>query len=169
MTSDGFCQSTGILLERGAQYRVEVSLPAGSETWKDWNIPVTGPEGLALGSPNLTLTHRTIFALSFPFRRVWRPDWFVPVARIGTRGADHYALAAPATMFSARKTGELFLFVNDAVIPVGVGPDGVSVGFDAYYRNNRGGQAQITVRKLTEPGAPRAVCGPEVRCEDALM
>lgn len=168
MTPGGFCQPTGVLMERGAQYRVDVILPTGAEAWRDGSVPVVNADGLAIGSPALMPRTRLALALAFPFRRVWRPGWFVPIARLGTDGADHYALAA-ATVFSARKDGELFLFVNDAVIPLGVGRAGLHVGFDATYRNNTGGQAVVTIRKLTERGAPRQPCGPDVRCEDSLM
>jgi hypothetical protein len=76
-----------------------------------------------------------------------------PIARIGAQGSDEYALdpETPGTLqptksdqlaatLYARRDGELFLFVNDAVI-------GLPRIGQPFYRNNRG-QAQVTVERL---------------------
>jgi hypothetical protein len=54
--------------------------------------------------------------LAAPFRRVMDADWFVPIARIGRSGPDFPLTASPA-QFTAPASGELFLFVNDAILP----------------------------------------------------
>jgi hypothetical protein len=97
----------------------------------------------------LSLFQRAVFAAFVPFRRLWDADWFVPVARIGERGVNHYPLTQFSTEITAQATGELFLFVNDAVAPVNIRPPGL--GWKAYYANNDG-TAEITVTRL--PGAP---------------
>jgi len=90
-----------------------------------------------------------------PLRREITLPWLTPVARIGHRGADLYPLAPiPSlpiepdltvldTEFVARSTGELFLYVNDAI-----GPPGWS---GVYYANNTG---TATVRVTRKDGAP---------------
>jgi hypothetical protein len=82
-----------------------------------------------------------LFALFTPFRRIWTAHWFVPIARIGQHGMDQYPLAGTKlspneTEITARTSGELFLFVNDAVLPIGVMPP--ALGWQSYYVNNQG-------------------------------
>ena len=75
-----------------------------------------------------------------PFRAALRQPWFRLMARIGRRGADTYApewrlLARSAegdlheTRLTARRSGPLYLFVNDAV---------VLLGLIDMHRNNHG-------------------------------
>jgi len=84
--------------------------------------------------------------------------WFRPIARIGALGADEYPLdpdtrsapgqntAAPegsdtlAVEIKARRTGELFLYVNDAII-------GLPRIANLFYRNNPG-EARVEVTRL---------------------
>ena len=155
-----FCQPTGIMLERRARYRIDVALPTGDQVWRDEGIVVTSPAGFGPSSRALGLPERLFFGAATPARRIWRADWFVPIARAGTRGADHYMLSTPCTTFTARKDGELFLFVNDAILPVKpqMSMPFLAVGFDAYYRNNRGGAATLTIAKLPN-GAGNAPAG----------
>jgi hypothetical protein len=78
-----------------------------------------------------------------PFRRYLGESWFKPIARIGSEGSDEYVLDPGDTLvegagtrlvteLTARSTGELFLFVNDAVFPL---PRGWT---QPTYKNNRG-------------------------------
>ena len=75
-----------------------------------------------------------------PFRRRLAEPWFRPIARIGSRGNDEYVLPGPVSQIRARTSGELFLFVNDAVIEV-PGLRGL------FYRNNAG-TARVTVEQF---------------------
>ena len=91
-----------------------------------------------------------------PFRRwAWQP-WFKPIARIGARGNDEYPLD-PVVPFAAnerkdrlyaeltaRRDGELFLFVNDAVF---VWP------WLHKYDNNEG-MATVTVQRIDPTPLP---------------
>ena len=147
--STAFCSNTGIRLERGARYRIEFTdgLPAD---WKDGDITVPSQAGLTPGSPGLSIVQRGIFTVFAPFRRLWSQMWFVPIARIGATGVDHYPLSKPRNEFTAQSDGELFLFVNDAILPIGVKP--FALGWGAYYQNNSG-TAAVTVTKLSDPPA----------------
>jgi hypothetical protein len=74
-------------------------------------------------------TTRLIMHGAVPLRRVLREPWFKPIARIGHTGNDLYPLdaadfskpgqgiSALVAKITARRCGELFLFVNDAVLP----------------------------------------------------
>jgi hypothetical protein len=99
-----------------------------------------------------------------PFRRYLGQAWYKPIARIGERGGDEYVLEpadilnksrAATTLVSnikARRSGELFLFVNDAVWPV-------PSHWQIFYGDNWG-SASVEVRPartLREPKpAPEA-------------
>jgi hypothetical protein len=81
---------------------------------------------------------------------LWSSDFFVPVARIGKRGLDNYSLEQEVNEVTAQTTGELFLFVNDAIAPVSLVP--FCLGWGAYYANNEG-TAEVTVTKVADPPA----------------
>ncbi len=102
-------------------------------------------KGFDSATPGLTKPQRAIFWAFTPFRRLWSADWFVPIARIGRRGLDQYRLDAETINITAKTTGELFLFVNDAIVPVNLRRLGL--GWDEYYKNNQG-TATITVSRL---------------------
>lgn len=144
LQSVNFCTPTGISLERGSQYQIE--FPNGlPSNWSDGDVAVTSPAGISPGASHLSLAQKGIFTAFMPFRRLWREDWFVPIARIGHRGADHYPLTGSSTVFTAQTSGELFLFVNDAVLPLNVRP--FAAGWDAYYANNTGA-ADVKVTRI---------------------
>jgi hypothetical protein len=64
-------------------------------------------------------------------RRVLRAPWFVPVARIGVWTPEYHIITQRVTEVTPRQTGQLFLFVNDAV-----GPPGWR---SLFYENNEPG------------------------------
>ena len=75
-----------------------------------------------------------------PFRRYYGEMWFKPIARIGSLGNDEYPLDASEVLnpdesgtmliseITARSSGELFLFVNDGVLPA---PRALQVFYDS--------------------------------------
>jgi hypothetical protein len=140
--SRSLCYASGFEMVQGQRYRIELHLPAAA-AWRDDSIPVETPAGFHALSPGLTLRQRLVFAAAAPFRRMWSANWFVPVARIGAMGVDQYPLTQRVNELTARSSGQLFLFVNDAVAPLG--PCGV--GWSSYYCNNAG-VATITVAEV---------------------
>jgi hypothetical protein len=151
------CSSTGLQLKKGGTYRLHFAIPAG-EPWLDEKLPA-GPNGV---DPDCVT-----FAMPawVPLRRRLTQPWFKPMARIGHIGTDDYALdpkpslPEPETRASkgakcppslgalsfaseivARSSGELFLYVNDAVF--------APFFNDWFYRNNRG-SARVTVQLVT--------------------
>ena len=157
--SGDFCGATGLELEAATRYEMTFAIASsahatGDDTsrreraWSDGAVATTyWPRGFNSRSPGLTALQRVVFTAFVPFRRVWSAEWFVPVARIGETGLDQYALKAEKTTLVARTTGELHLFVNDAILPVNVIPR--QFGWDAYYGNNNG-SAMVTVVRLSD-------------------
>jgi uncharacterized protein (DUF2235 family) len=150
--NDRVCHATGIPLEAATRYRIEIKLPdrlsgdppdgtdvPGRTTgvWMDGRYAVGSPAGLA--------SDRALaYALAWPLKRALSVNWFVPIARVGATGGQYHALDATETMFTARESGQLFLYVNDAIVPC--------PGWDCLYRNNTGGPAKVTVTRLLEAG-----------------
>jgi uncharacterized protein (DUF2235 family) len=149
-TSDVCWGSRILLRERG---RYELTLAITSQ-WVDGRNPgiTSGVEGYELGEvPSLAM--RGLMLAAIPLRRNPWVMWLRPIARVGARGADEYPLdlEAPGTVRSEyqndvtfvirpRRGGELFLYVNDAV--VGLHRD---VGF--FYESNQG-SATLKVRRM---------------------
>jgi hypothetical protein len=145
--SNSLCLATGIGLERGARYAINI---VRSDDWGDstFTSPVDGYEISELPD---WIERLKSFAL-LPLRRVFLREWFRPIARIGGYGNDEYFLDPPAddpaqtktkellSAFTARKSGELFLYVNDATI-------GLPSWANYFYDDNRG-TAKVTVQRL---------------------
>ena len=86
-------------------------------------------------------------------RRHLSEPWFKPIARIGSDRVDEYPLepvdvsvtgdpqAILVAEIKARRTGGLFLFVNDAVLPL-------PRSWQWFFANNSG-KAQVTVQPVT--------------------
>jgi hypothetical protein len=96
-------------------------------------------------------------ALGLPIRRLVGSNWFATVVRIGNRGFGETVLSyerkdsppcqCPAATsytatFRARKSGELFVYVNDAVI-------GIPGYVDTFYKNNKG-KADVILQVLDD-------------------
>lgn len=156
-STDGFpsssmCWSTGIELVEGRRYRITLKEP---RDWHDRQYAVQ-LRGFEIGELESIGARSRMFS-ALPLRRVLNRSWFRPIARIGAVGADEYPLdpdtrpwrrAGPDELIAdlkARRTGELFLYVNDAVI----GLPGVN---DPFYGNNRG-RARVDVQRVSFAGA----------------
>jgi uncharacterized protein (DUF2235 family) len=139
------CTDTGIELTKGLTYRIEIEIPQGAR-WLDggenYCADVLGvTENLSWREPA-----RYMYLFGTLAKRWWIEPYFRPIARIGRRGSDEYALTPVkfpskkrdqcpihelSALITARETGQLYLYVND----VGVGLPG---HYDAFYRNNKG-------------------------------
>lgn len=152
--SSSMCWSTGIELVEGRRYRITLSEP---RDWRDRRFE-TDLDGFEIGELPTTVDRVVMFS-ALPLRRVLNRPWFRPIARIGAVGADEYPLdpdtravasgqdpAAPegpdtlVVDIKARRTGELFLYVNDAIV-------GLPRVANAFYQNNPG-VAQLEVTRL---------------------
>lgn len=122
-TADG-CRPTGVHLRAGRRYAVVVRVTG---PWMDGPF-AAGPGG-----------YRTpLLWLGIPARRLWGEPWFRLVAQVGPGGLDHHGLDEGRNELRARADGELFLFVNDAVLGL--------FGWDRPYRWPWGGnQGSATI------------------------
>ena len=141
-TSD-LCKATGVLLEgNGARYYVKVEA-VPSDPWMDFGIPV--PIGGFSGTAQPVWYHRILLGLGVPLRRELTQDWFRIVLRYGSVGGEEVFIAPDPeddvieTVIKPTRKGELFIFVNDAVI-------GIPGLYDVFYRNNKGA-AKLTVTR----------------------
>ena len=156
LAAGDLCKASGVRLRRGVEYELAFVLKQPG-AWRDGErlVNVRGYPGDAAAN-----------VVRVPFRRNLDADWFAPVARIGATGTDEYVLQAAdvhteqrsqawllVARFTARRTGELFVFVNDAAywpLP------------ELAYRDNSG-KLEVTVRPVEAwptPVPPRAPEGP---------
>jgi uncharacterized protein (DUF2235 family) len=147
------CAATGLALQQDKSYRVTLVV---TDPWEDghkFNEPDpekamgidTGPQGFGLDKM------RWQMALGLPIRRLVGSNWFATILRVGNRGfgeivptyarVDSPANSYTAT-FRARKSGELFVYVNDTVI-------GIPGFVDTFYKNNKG-KADLILQALDE-------------------
>jgi hypothetical protein len=137
-STSALCWPTGVQLTEGIRYRVTITM---DQQWRDSRIE-TGVDGFRREGMS------PIMYLGMPLRRHLGEPWFRPVARIGHKGTDEYPLDRSSVWVEnqdkkqltaeilARRSGQLFLFVNDAVTPV--------PGWQPYYANNKG-TAKVSV------------------------
>jgi hypothetical protein len=139
--TSSLCNKTGIFVEgNGARYHVEIK--ATSE-WRDAGIPSQLGGFYTTDAP--AWYQRALLMLGVPLRRELTRPWFRLVLRYGATGGEEVFLdpdpedgTIEAVIRPTRK-GELFVFVNDAVI-------GIPGLYDVFYRNNEGG-GKLTVTR----------------------
>lgn len=127
-TTSSLCAPTGLLLQAGYSYEISVTV---TSPWAD-----VGPLGdaevattpLGFGTASLEWPSRWIVRSGLLLRRVLFRPWFRLIGRIGETGVDEYfldpkvqkasepGLPVYKDKISARRSGELFLYVNDAVV-----------------------------------------------------
>jgi uncharacterized protein (DUF2235 family) len=145
------CWSTGLQLEEGGRYRITV-IEDQTNPWFDKNFEAQA-RGFEISELRRFRDRAFMFAV-IPLRRTLDRAWFRPISRIGATGSDEYSLdpeTAPAlnkpnadrivAEFKARRNGELFLYVNDAVL---------AWPFARFYSNNRG-TGTVCVERLGRP------------------
>ena len=154
------CAATGLAVEKNKSYRITLVV---TDPWEDghkFDEPnsekargiETGPEGFGFEKM------RPMMWLGVPIRRLLASNWFATVVRVGNEGFGELVLSyerkqsppcqCPSTTsysatFKARKSGEVFVYVNDSVV-------GIPGYFDAFYRSNNKGKAELTLQLLDE-------------------
>ncbi len=129
--------ASGVDLKKGKRY--EITLTRQGDVWSDASIGANF-EGFKEPQPKLWW--------AIPFRRKLSEPWFKPIARIGSTGSDEYPLNPSSgstdtkliAEITARRNGELFLFVNDAMLPVWQSGQ-------IFYNNNHG-EATVSIKLL---------------------
>jgi hypothetical protein len=162
-TSDTCSASFGAVTE-GRRYVVRLNV---AEPWYDSSVPAT-PEGLAAGDLPWGLGY-----LAAPFRRVIDASFLQPMIEIRRPGQRRWfdliqihplsvrRVGDSPTLyeaeFTASRSGELFMFVNDAMIPVpGIGQFDhgyfySSSGFGPREQRGNRGTACVTVAWANPP------------------
>ena len=144
-TPKQLCWGSGVYLIADSRYVITI------EEARDWNddgytTKIGGYEILSL--PGFWRRVQ-MFALT-PLRRVLLRPWFRVIARVGETGTDEYFLDPDRNQplnsvnrlevpLRANRSGELYLYVNDAVLPI-------RGAMDWWYRGN-GGSAKVKVEQ----------------------
>ena len=127
------CFATGIKLREGHVYGFEVT----DAEWYDGTLAANA-EGVR--HPPITLV------LAGPFRRDIFQPWLKLMGRVGPAGNETFAIGSGLPVYKANGTGELFLYVNDAVI--GSAP-GRYWAWPYYWRWGRNeGTASVTISRV---------------------
>ncbi len=187
------CNASGLTVEEGVTYRLNVVLPETCEpgpaeppevqrgvgAWRDADITVDTIWGFSTFSSRPTLVQRAAFLSALPLRRVLSAHWFAGVLEIGRRSPARIALSRPlddagaaagagvvaSATFVAPRDGPLSMFVNDALLLLPT--------FATLYQNNAGGPARVRVVRADAPEAttPLSVysCGEQVRLSRHLV
>lgn len=134
-TAEG-CHATGVYIEQGATYQVQVRM---QPPWRDGAIPVPSVAGFASSDPAAPW----YMFLAVPMRRYLGEEWFKPIAHVGEHSLSDHVLAGEGNLRDRTRSGELFVFVNDAVV-------GFPWAWDYFYWNNAG-EATVVIRKIREP------------------
>ena len=136
------CQSTKVLLERNGRYHIQFD---GTASFRDGSIEAS--KGFS-SSDLKDWSQRAMMTLAVPLRREWLRPWFRVVARFGGSGSEEAFLDPDLNdvhivdeVVRATRDGELFLFVNDAVI-------GIPGLFGVFYHNNSGTAKVKIIRRL---------------------
>ncbi|WP_315747839.1 MULTISPECIES: DUF2235 domain-containing protein [unclassified Bradyrhizobium] len=142
--TSAICAPTGLTVRPGFRYEIVVTM---TEPWEDAGRPVT-PVGYRTST--VDRQNRWKFYSAIFLRRILFRPWYRLIARAGETGVDEYFLdpipvpnttpQAYKVTFKADRAGELFLYVNDAVI-------GMPWIYGSFYPNNTG-KAKITVKLL---------------------
>jgi len=142
--TSSICAPTGLSVRGGFKYELLVTV---TTPWQDDTRPVTpaGYRTSTIAPSERWKGYATIF-----LRRIMFRPWFRLIGRIGETGVDEYFLdpiPVPQTTpqayratFTAQRGGELFLYVNDAVIGL--------PWLNAYFFNRNTGSARVTVRLM---------------------
>lgn len=132
------CKGLGIAAEEGAEYRVAVTAKG---IWRDGSLD---PERVPVGPGGFETPwwDAPLMVFGVPIRRALSAPWFASVIRIGSTGREEHILDVDRPTFTAGREGEIFFFVNDAVI-------GAPYLWKVFYNNNSG-TAQIVVTKIKD-------------------
>jgi len=137
--TSSLCQNMGVRLEQNAKYLITVK---AVDPFEDGGIEAA--RGFYSWEPP-SFVQKLIMVAAVPFRREWIRPWFRIVARFGGTGGEETFLdpdpkdGSVEEVITATRNGELFMFVNDAVLPV--------PGLYGHFYNNNAGTAEVTITR----------------------
>lgn len=131
------CWASGYKLSKGVRYVISLKI---SDDWGDGRY-LSKVGGYDINQLP-TMWDRVLKVLDIPLRRVLLRPWFRIIARVGETGTDEYFLdpdpddvRSIEIPFTPHRAGELYLYVNDMVLPLGT---------DLFYRSNTG-KASVSI------------------------
>ena len=124
------CNPTGIRLRKGNVYRFQVR----DDLWHDGRYEADA-DGLRQVPP--------LLVVAGPSRRHVLHPWMKLMGRVGETGIEAFAIGSGMAAYKAKTDGELFLYVNDAVIGLAPGRHWGQPYFWSLGRND--GTAHVTV------------------------
>jgi hypothetical protein len=140
------CKATGIWLEQGQKYRINVRAPGpgSASSWTDDGRPVSTR---GTNSPGMTLAQRFQQIVYWPLKRHLFVEPFKVIARVGSTGSDETVLEPDDdkrsndldVVITPRRSGELFLYVNDSIWAL-------KPSWNNFYQDNVG-KATIELRR----------------------
>jgi hypothetical protein len=149
---NSLCYPTGVMVEEGQLYDITIKTV---EPWRDGSQEASlSLRGFSASDVNQYST-RVKYIVATPVRRILTQPWLKLILRVGAVGGyeEFAAPDGPSQEISERlrfqRPGELFLYVNDAVLPVLV-PWLAGM----FYRYNSG-TAEVQIRKVKLDSAPR--------------
>jgi len=140
------CTATRLMVVRGKTYDVSLVV---KDAWEDvgrdpGKAIATGPNGFGSDKASWKMT------AGLPYRRLIASNWFATVIRIGDSGfgeivpsfesTECQCVETPThykTSFTAKRDGELFVYVNDAI--------NILAGVDRFYNGNKG-TAELSIK-----------------------
>ncbi len=136
------CQDTGLILHAGQPYKVDIEIE-DTQSWMDGQYKA-GIDGLKHFTDRFTLP----FLGGLPARRKLSLPWFTLIAEIGRDSGDVFPMNQTSFTFKPKRTGRLYLYVNDAInslgLPIDIGTGTPSRAWNAFYLNNKG-EAKVTI------------------------
>jgi uncharacterized protein (DUF2235 family) len=137
MQTSSVCNATGLKVTQGKTYRITLSL---GQPWLDDKIP-TNPNGFDYHQAAWTQLP------GVPYRRLIWSNWFATILRVGGPGLEEHLLdlreekpGVWTATFEPRSSGEVFLYVNDAVI-------GLPWVYGLFYWWNNHGTAEVKLEQ----------------------
>lgn len=135
------CQDMKVSVEKNAKYLLVIK---GTTTFYDGNVSAS--KGIYFNDPT-SLVSRFLNVLAIPLRRESTRPWFRIVARFGSEGGEETFLdpdpdsqdGSISEVIQATRDGELFLFVNEAVVGI--------PGLYGYFYSNNDGMAEVTITR----------------------
>jgi hypothetical protein len=140
LRASDMCRSTGFKVEEGQRYIIRIRQ---TSPWAKGDLPAS-MTGYSIA--DIGLGSRIFLALAAPFKRTLLRPWFNVILQLGEIGSEVYFFdpdprnpAGELTeAFRATRSGELFIYVNDIVVPF--------PPFDFFYRQNSG-TAQVSIMR----------------------
>jgi len=146
---NSFCQPTGVIVKEEQSYDITIKQLT---PWRNGSQEVR-LGGFSVYSDFDRFSTRLKYIIAAPLRRTLSWRWFRIILRVGTVGAYEEFIdtdlesqqQAISKRLRFHRPGELFLYVNDAVLPV---PLPWLAGI--FYRNNSG-KAEVEIRAVIHP------------------